>query len=66
MRPEETGRTEETEDTLESSGSFTTGVSTAEGPTSLAPAKLTPQILQKGAVSSTSTAQTGHFFMIHN
>ncbi len=40
-----------------------TGVLTCDGPTSLAPAKLTPQILQKGALSSTSTAQTGHFFI---
>jgi hypothetical protein len=40
-----------------------TGVSTWEGPTSLAPAKFTPQMLQKGALSSTSTAQTGHFFI---
>ena len=46
--------------------SLVTGVSTFEGPTSYAPAKLTPQMLQKGAVSSTSTAQTGHFFMTLN
>ena len=43
--------------------SSATGVSTLEGPTSFAPAKLTPQILQNGALSSTSTAQTGHFFI---
>ena len=42
---------------------FETGVSTEEGPTSFAPDKFTPQILQKGALSSTSTAQTGHFFI---
>ena len=41
-----------------------TGVSTSEGPTSLAPARFTPQILQNGALSSTSTAQTGHFFIM--
>ena len=62
----ETGGVDETEETVLALSLLVTGVSTFEGPTSFAPAKFTPQILQKGAVSSTSTAQTGHFFMTLN